>query len=112
MSCPATQISFGNACVRGALRLLMPRYFFHTNHPAERVLQDDEGMVFPDVQKAKGEAVAYAGRLLCDAAENFWDNADFELTVTDAKGLILFTLRVVGTQAPAVRRAGRSAKPE
>jgi hypothetical protein len=87
----------------------VPRYFFHTNHPAERVVQDDEGMVFADVQRAKGEAVAYAGRLLCDAAERFWDNSDFELTVTNAKGLILFTLRIVGTEAPAVRRADRSA---
>jgi hypothetical protein len=108
---PATQISFGNGCVRGALRLRMPRYFFHTNHPAERVVQDDEGMIFANVERAKGEAVAYAGRLLCDAAENFWDDADFELTVTDGRGLILFTLRVVGTQAPAVRMVDRSAKP-
>jgi hypothetical protein len=84
---------------------LVPRYFFHTNHPAERVVQDHEGLVFADVQRAKGEAVAYAGRLLCDAAERFWDNADFELTVTNGKGLILFTLRIVGTEAPAVRRA-------
>jgi hypothetical protein len=87
----------------------VPRYFFHTNHPAERVVQDDEGMIFASVERAKGEAVAYAGRLLCDAAERFWDNSDFELTVTNSKGLILFTLRIVGTVAPAVRKADQAA---
>ena len=86
----------------------MQRYFFHTNHPLERTVQDDEGLVFPNLRTAKREAVQYAGELLCDAAEHFWDNADFELTVTDDRGLILFTLRVVGTEAPAVR-AERSA---
>jgi hypothetical protein len=103
------QIKAGNERVRSALRPQVARYFFHTNHPAERILQDDEGMVFSNVQKAKAEAVVYAGRLLSDAAEHFWNNADFELIVTDAKGLILFTLRVVGTEAPAVRLANRSA---
>lgn len=81
----------------------MQRYFFHTNNPLERMVQDDEGLIFPDLQTAKREAVQYAGELLCDVAEHFWDNADFELTVTDGRGLILFTMRVVGTEAPAVR---------
>ena len=83
----------------------MPRYFFHTNHPRERGVQDDDGMEFPDIHAAKCEAVAYAGRLLCDVAEEFWDDADFELTVTNENGLILFTMRVVGTEAPAIRAA-------
>jgi hypothetical protein len=81
----------------------MPRFFFHTNNPAERAVQDDEGMEFSSIHQAKCEAVAYAGQLLCDVAEKFWDDADFELTVTDAKGLILFTMRVIGTEAPGVR---------
>lgn len=83
----------------------MPRFFFHTNHPAERVVQDDEGLDFSSVHQAKCEAVKYAGQLLADTAEHFWDRGDFELTVTDDKGLILFTMRVVGTEAPAIRTA-------
>jgi hypothetical protein len=47
--------------------------------------------------------VRYAGELLRDAGEHFWDDADFDLTVTDAKGLILFTMRIVGTVAPALK---------
>jgi hypothetical protein len=81
----------------------VPRYFFHTNHPAELSVQDDEGMEFPSVHEAKCAAVRYAGQLLADVAEHFWDTADFDLTVTDAKGLILFSMRVVGIEAPAVR---------
>lgn len=81
----------------------MPRFFFHTNNPVERNVQDDEGMEFASVHEAKCQAVTYAGRLLCDVAEHFWDEGDFELTVTDENGLILFTMRVVGTEAPAIR---------
>lgn len=84
----------------------MPRYFFHTNNPSERALQDTEGFEFATIHEAKCQAVSYAGRLLCDAAQHFWDRADFELTVTDEKGLILFTMRMFGTQAPAIRATG------
>ena len=80
----------------------MARYFFHTNHPDEAITQH-EGVEFPTVQVAKCEAVTYAGQLLCNAGEHFWDTADFELTVTDENGLMLFTLRMVGTEAPAIR---------
>jgi hypothetical protein len=60
-------------------------------------------MDFRSIHAAKCQAVVYAGQLLADAGERFWDHADFELTVTDHRGLILFTMRVVGTEAPAVR---------
>jgi len=85
----------------------VPRFFFHTNHPSEAGIQDDVGFQFPNVHAAKCEAVAYAGRMLCDAALNFWNTADFELTVTDDKGMILFTMSAVGTEAPAIRTAPR-----
>lgn len=80
----------------------MPRFYFHTNHPDEQNVQDDVGLDLADVHAAKCEAVAYAGSLLCDVREHFWDKGDFELTVTDERGLILFTMHVVGTEAPAI----------
>ncbi len=86
----------------------MARYFFHTNHPAELTVQDDEGLEFASVHEAKCAAVKYAGQLLADVAEKFWDKADFDLTVTDENGLILFSMRVVGIEAPAIRAADRS----
>jgi hypothetical protein len=88
----------------------VPRFFFHTNLPSERTIQDDEGFVFPSTHAAKCEAVAYAGQLLCDVAEEFWDDADFELTVTDERGLILFTMRMIATEAPAIRVADPKAQ--
>lgn len=81
----------------------MPRFYFHSNHPAERNLQDDAGLDFATLNDAKCHAVVYAGELLCNAKEHFWETADFELTVTDEKGLILFSMRIVGTEAPAIR---------
>jgi len=83
------------------------RYFFHTNHPTELTIQDDQGLDFPSIHDAKRAAVKYAGQLLSDVGEHFWDEADFDLTVTDHKGLILLGMRVVGCEAPAVRAAER-----
>jgi hypothetical protein len=84
------------------------RFYFHTNHPTELNVQDDEGLEFASVHDAKCAAVKYAGQLLADDAEHFWDHADFDLTVTDENGLILFSMRMVGIQAPAIRAADRS----
>jgi hypothetical protein len=84
------------------------RFFFHTNNRAERSVQDDVGMDFPSVHEAKCAAVKYAAQLLSDSTEHFWDSADFELTITDQKGLILFSMRVVGIEAPAVRAAAKN----
>jgi hypothetical protein len=86
----------------------MPRFFFHTNHPSERDIQDDQGITYPSIHAAKCEAVAYAGRLLADSATSFWDDGDFELTVTDDSGVILFMMRVVGFEAEAARSAEKS----
>lgn len=81
----------------------VPRFYFHTNHPSEQDEQDDEGFDFSSVHAAKGEAVRYAGELLCDVGEHFWDKGDFELTVTDDQGLVLFAMRMIGIEAPAIR---------
>jgi carbohydrate-selective porin OprB len=83
----------------------VPRYFFYTNNPDAP--GSPEGWDFKSVAIAKCEAVRFAGQLLCDSAESFWDGADFEMTVTDEKGLILFTMRLVGTEAPAIRKDAR-----
>ena len=80
----------------------MPRFFVHTNNPIYGDVQDNEGMEFASIHDAKSQAVAYAGRLLCDAGEKFWDNTDFNLTVTDENGLILVRMDVLGTETPAI----------
>ena len=84
----------------------MPRYFFNVDDQL-----DKEGLDFDSLSDAKCEAVRFAGRLICDSASEFWDAADFSLTVTNDKGLILFTLRLIGIEAPAIRKsAGKSAQ--
>ena len=42
-------------------------------------------------------------RLLCEAPNAFWDSPEFTMTVTDENGLVLFTLALVGTDAPVIR---------
>ena len=48
---------------------------------------------------------------MADTAEHFWDDGDFALTVTDDSGLILFAMRVVGIEAPAIRSARPTHNP-
>ena len=59
------------------------------------------------VAEAKCQAVRFAGELICDSADRFWDTADFRMTVSDGNGLVLFTLQFVGTEAPAIRSVAR-----
>jgi hypothetical protein len=42
------------------------------------------------------------GKILCDDAEGFWDQAAWTMTVTDENGLTLFQLHVMGTEAAAI----------
>ncbi|HEX8641699.1 MAG TPA: hypothetical protein VF704_11180 [Allosphingosinicella sp.] len=80
----------------------MPRYHFHIDgdHPSH----DDEGTELHSLAVAKCEAIRMAGRIICDAAASFWDRAEWSMTVTDANGLTLLHLGIVGTEAPAVMR--------
>lgn len=76
----------------------MPRYFFHTDD-----LPDTDGVDLGGHAIAKCEAVKMAGRIVCDASDTFWDSAEWSMTVADERGLTLFQLLVIGTDAPSVR---------
>ena len=76
----------------------MPRFYFRVEGPP-----GDLGMDLPSVADAKCEAVRYAGRLICEQANSFWDKGDFTMSVTDEKGLILFSLALSGVDAPVIR---------
>ena len=78
----------------------MPNFLFHVEdgpEPLEIEVQT--------IAEAKCEAVRYAGKLLCDRASSFWNVADLHMWVTDERGLILFALRLLGTDAPAIQTA-------
>ena len=57
----------------------------------------------PNVHEAKREATRYLGEVIRDQGEKFWVTGDLILTVSDENGLVLFTLEVVGNDAPALK---------
>ena len=87
----------------------MLRYFFHIDDGTR--IRDHEGTEFASIEQARIESVRLAGAMLTDAATTFWDGDQWRLEVTDAAGLILFTLDFIGTQSPAVRDLNRASGP-
>jgi hypothetical protein len=82
------------------------RYFF--NQIDGEFKPDDEGLELASLDDARFEAVRYAGEVLRDRPSVVWQGEDFRIEVTDAKRLLLFTLVVVGMDAPA---GGQSTNP-
>ncbi len=76
----------------------MPRYFFDMDD----AVPDSEGTEIKDLAEAKCEAVRMAGRIICDQAADFWERAEWNMTVSDEKKLTLFTLHIVGVESAAV----------
>jgi len=78
----------------------MARFIFHVEgHP------DDQERDLPNIAAAKCLAVRYAGELICEEAESFWEEAEFNMIVMNEEGLILFTLTLTGLEAPVLRSA-------
>jgi hypothetical protein len=77
----------------------MTTFVFHVQGRPEEKKVD-----LPDLASAKCEAVRYAGNLICDQAQAFWDEAEFNLSVSDEQGLTLFALTMTGVDAPAIRK--------
>jgi hypothetical protein len=85
----------------------VPRYFF--NQIDGQYKPDDEGLEFQSLDQARTEAVRYAGAVLCHEPDVVWEGDDFRVEVTDEKKLLLFTLIVVGVDAPTGGRSSNSA---
>jgi hypothetical protein len=83
----------------------MRRYYFHTDSQ-----RDLNGAYLPSLADAKCEAMAVAGRMMCDQTATFWDAAEWCLTVSDQDNLTLFQLNIIGTDAPSIRRSS-AARP-
>lgn len=77
----------------------MPRYFFNVNDGSAL---DGEGVELGSLKHAQCEAVKTAGALIGDSSEFFWDTREFNMTVTNAQGLTLFSLTFFGTEAAAI----------
>jgi hypothetical protein len=88
----------------------MPLFYFQLEDDFSS--REKDAWDLKDLATAKCAAVRYAGEILCDAADTFWNAAQWKLTVTDEAGLTLFTLELVGTDAPALSRPSLNIAPQ
>ena len=77
----------------------MPIYHFNVRDGSN--IPDPDGTELPNVQAARVEAVKLAGRLLLDEPDTFWEGSDWHVEVTNDRGLILFRLDFMATEAAA-----------
>jgi hypothetical protein len=84
----------------------MPRFIFNVEGHGAPVAID-----LNSIDAAKCEALRHASALVCADAAKFWDSRQFSMTVTDQKGLVLFSLFLTGVEAPAISTAHTSSAP-
>jgi hypothetical protein len=77
----------------------MPRFFFHTE--TEVRTTDEEGMEFPGYEEAKHEAIRTAGQMMRDTPKTFWGSRPWNVSVTNADGLILWEIYLDGQSSAA-----------
>ena len=65
------------------------------------------GIDLPSLAAAKCEALRHASKTVCDDPKQFWSTREFQMTVTDGRGLALFALTISGIEAPAIRAEPR-----
>ena len=88
----------------------MPRFFFHRTDGTFD--PDNEGTDFPDLATARSEAIRFAAETVRDDPEEVWAGDTFRVEVSDAEGMLLCTIVILGLDAPAsrgVRKPRRSA---
>jgi hypothetical protein len=84
----------------------MPRFHFHLDDQ-----RDEQGLELAGLAAAKCEALEFAARHICDAANAFWDREEWTLGVTDERGLTLLQLQIVGTQSAATSSESLAIRP-
>jgi hypothetical protein len=77
----------------------MARYFFNTRDGG--IDRDDHGQELASPNEARTAAVRFAGEVLRDDPSLVWQGRDFRVEVTDAEGLVLFTLITLGVNSAA-----------
>jgi hypothetical protein len=78
----------------------MQHFFFHVEHV--RLIKDDVGSRHDDIAAAKRHAAKLFGEILVSDPQIFWNADVFRMTVAKADGLVLFSLEMIATMAPAV----------
>jgi hypothetical protein len=82
----------------------MPIYHFNVEDGQK--YPDLPGMDCPDLDAARIEAIRRTSDLLRDNGASFWGGHGWKITVTDARGLILFTLNFLAVSSPATEHYG------
>jgi hypothetical protein len=75
----------------------MPRYFFSTVNGD--VHRDTDGTDLPSLGDARIEGARLIGLILQDRPQGFWEAGDLKLTVSNDRGLALFTIVVAAIDA-------------
>lgn len=86
----------------------MARYYFNLDDGTD--YPDLDGTELPDLAAARQEALRFAGALVSNLGEDFWLGQEWALRVADENDLTLFSLMLVGYDAPAVQSEARDAK--
>ena len=69
----------------------MPRYFFHVMDG--RASLDREGVELAGLDEVRAEAIRTAGEILRETSGSLWSGCPWNMTVADAAGDTVFTLR-------------------
>jgi hypothetical protein len=77
----------------------MPFFHFQVRTPSHVLLT--EGADFKGFDQARIEAARRVGDLLKKHAGQVWTDEEWQMDVTDEKGLILFVLHVAASKTPA-----------
>ena len=80
----------------------MARYHFQVRTESHVALA--ETAEFPNATEARIEAARRTGVLLHDHAHQIWVDEDWQMDVTDEKGLILFTINISAMESAATKR--------
>lgn len=76
----------------------MPIYHFNVHDGVE--CPDRVGSELPDLAAARAEAVRRISDILNQSADSFWSGTPWNINVSDAKGLTLFTIMCLVTTSP------------
>lgn len=77
----------------------MPTYNFEVRTPTHALVT--EGIDLPDSTAARVEAAKRIGDLLRRHAGEIWVDQDWQMDVTDERGLILYAILVSALMSPA-----------
>ncbi len=78
------------------------RYFFNQVSPGLEG-NDLAGRELDSIAEAKLAAVRHAADIMRDDPDIIWRGEEFQVAVTDAQGLELFTVTIYATDAPALK---------